>query len=150
MTTIATDGVTVAYDSRTMIDYQVIISDKTNKLIIKEGVYFVGCGSRSDVNKIIDSYLSGECDESMEGVNSIVWVSNGNGELWAICIDEGRPITQSVEWVGNAAIGSGADFALAALDFEKTPVQAVKYAMTRNSSTGGKVNSFKLKRPKNK
>lgn len=44
----------------------------------------------------------------------------------------------------NYAIGSGGDFALAAMDFGKSAKEAVKYAMTRNCYSGGKVRVFKV------
>lgn len=44
----------------------------------------------------------------------------------------------------DTAIGSGRDFAIAALDFDKTAVEAVEYAKTRDLYTGGVVRFFNL------
>lgn len=42
------------------------------------------------------------------------------------------------------AIGSGWEWAYAAMDFGRSPAQAVRYAMTRDVSTGGSVRVFRL------
>jgi len=42
----------------------------------------------------------------------------------------------------NDAMGSGEEFALAALDHGKTAEDAVAYAATRDSGTGGKIRVF--------
>jgi len=115
---------------------------KSLKFIDK--IYYIGCGMASDVDRLIELYLSGaseahkfECD---------VLMSNGDGHLYRIDVDETGPFKINVSMYAPAALGSGADFAVAAMDFGKTPVQAVKYAITRDSMTGGKVRYFKLSR----
>ena len=42
----------------------------------------------------------------------------------------------------DVAYGSGQDFALAAMDFGKTPKESVEYAMTRDFYTGGAVQLY--------
>lgn len=51
--------------------------------------------------------------------------------------DECVPLTAPD--VRHYAIGSGWEWAHAAMDFGRTPAQAVRYAMTRDVSTGAKV-----------
>lgn len=46
------------------------------------------------------------------------------------------------------AIGSGGDFALAALDFGKSVKAAIKYAMTRDCHTGGKIHIYDIESAK--
>jgi len=45
----------------------------------------------------------------------------------------------------NEGLGSGQEFAQAALDFGKTAREAVEYAITKDIYTGGKVRVFNLK-----
>ncbi|TMO59369.1 proteasome subunit alpha [Pseudoalteromonas aurantia] len=45
----------------------------------------------------------------------------------------------------NWAIGSGAKWAIAAMDFGKDAVEALSYACTRDKSTGGALQSFNVK-----
>ncbi len=44
----------------------------------------------------------------------------------------------------NDAMGSGREFTLAAMDFGKSAKEAVKYAMTRDVYTGGRIRVFKV------
>lgn len=46
------------------------------------------------------------------------------------------------------AIGSGWQFALAAMDFGKTAKQAIEYAATRDNGTGGGVDYVRIRKTK--
>ncbi|WP_210772140.1 hypothetical protein [Rhodanobacter lindaniclasticus] len=46
------------------------------------------------------------------------------------------------------AIGSGWQFAIAAMDFGKTAKQAIEYAMTRDNGTGGGVDFVRIRTAK--
>ena len=71
----------------------------------------------------------------------------------ALAIDEGKVYMCSVTGGKynitpidfNMCMGSGGDFALAAMDFGCSARQAVKYAMTRDTCTGGRVKVLKVK-----
>jgi len=144
MTTIATDGKIVAYDSRATQYHRNIVSDKANKLIIIDDVFYIGCGADADINRMIEKYSKEESSDT--DFECDVWASYGDGILYRINVDEKGASKDDISQYGNSSIGSGADFALAALDFGKSPIEAVKYAMTRDFRTGGKVKTFKLKR----
>lgn len=61
-----------------------------------------------------------------------------DGDVYLVLVNDGN----YCEWFKtehDAAYGSGQDFAIAALDFGKTPKEAVEYAMTRDCTTGGSV-----------
>ena len=45
----------------------------------------------------------------------------------------------------NESFGSGSSFALSAMDFGKSAKDSVKYAMTRDIYTGGKIKVIKVK-----
>jgi hypothetical protein len=60
------------------------------------------------------------------------------GDVYLVLVND----VNYCEWfetTHDAAYGSGQDFAIAALDFGKTPKEAVEYAMTRDCNTGGSV-----------
>ncbi len=46
------------------------------------------------------------------------------------------------------AIGSGWQFAIAAMDFGKSAKQAIEYAMTRDNGTGGGVDCVRIRTAK--
>lgn len=144
MTTIATDGNIVAYDSRSSLDHGTIVSDTKDKCRIIDGVYYIGCGADSDIQRLIEKYIEGATSETQYQCD--VFMSDGDGKLYRIDVDDEGSFKYDISDIGNAAIGSGCDYALAAMDFGKSPIQAVRYAMTRDKGTGGKVRSFKLKR----
>lgn len=71
----------------------------------------------------------------------------------AILISEGKAFTVDTdndgfcivsELTDSFAMGSGSNFAIAALDFGKTAKEAVNYAKTRDVYTGGRVRVFDL------
>jgi len=103
MTTIASDGITVAYDSRSTLASGTIVSDTTDKCKVIDGVSYIGCGSDPDIDRLIAHYLSGkpssvkyECD---------VFMSNGDGHLYRIDVDDGSPFKYDTSQHGNIAIG---------------------------------------------
>ncbi|MBQ4812242.1 proteasome subunit alpha [Pseudoalteromonas luteoviolacea] len=55
-------------------------------------------------------------------------------------IRHGRRFIEPLEV--NWAIGSGANWAIAAMDFGKSAFEAVQYACRRDKSTGGRIHSF--------
>lgn len=144
MTTIVSDGKVVVYDSRACID-SVISSDNYEKSKVIDGVYYIGAGASHEVNRLIDIYLSGE-PYTGEVLNACVWMSKGDGTLYQISSDANGPVTYDILQSEINTMGSGQEFAMAAMDLGLTPKQAVKYTMTRDTGTGGKIRQFKLKR----
>ncbi len=128
----------IAYESRSTRDF-VIISDSVNKRIDRDGVSFFLCGSVADYDMLINIYFGGsenlvpECNAyavSKEGCYRIGVTEAG--EFWK----------QKLEH--NEAMGSGWEWAIAAMDFGKSASDAVEYAKTRDSASGGKVNVFDI------
>jgi len=79
-------------------------------------------------------------------------------ECCAILISGGEAFTVDTDSEGfciidkltsNFAAGSGANFGLVALDFGKTAEEAVDYAKTRDSKSGGATRVFKLRDEEN-
>ena len=140
MTTIAYnhESKTIAYDSRSTRD-MVIISDSVNKRVDKDGVSFFLCGCVADYDLLINIYFGGK-DELVPECNAYVVSDNGafrigvseSGEFWQ----------QKLEH--NEALGSGWQWAISAMDMGKSAKDAVEYAKTRDSATGGNVNTFDI------
>lgn len=134
MTTIAYDGEFVAVDSRETFN-GIICSDSVDKTYIKEQGIFIMTGSTCECEKFADNFKDGEktdIDHDTLGFmvkNGIVYmVGISDGKFW-ICKQSGQIY----------AIGSGGQFALAAMDHGRSAVAAVEYAMTRDCRSGGEV-----------
>lgn len=69
-----------------------------------------------------------------------------NGLVYNIIFDGKRLKELAVEF--DIAWGSGEEFALAAMDFGNSAEEAVKYAMTRDTCTGGKVHVYDIEKCK--
>lgn len=141
MTTIAyhQESKTVAWDSRSSKN-NIIATDKSQKMKEVNGVIFWLSGPLSDFQKFIDIYFGAACDEFQPECNALILDKNAlyfsgvteKGELWKEPVDI------------DYAVGSGSNFALAAMDLGKSATEAVEYAKTRDSNTGGSVHSYKI------
>lgn len=141
MTTIAYhhESKTIAVDSRRTCG-SVITSDKTNKIQKVCGLVFVLCGTVSDKGLFIDMYVNGSESNVIPDITGYV-IDNGTAYL---CHVNENGVMQKYELEHNDAIGSGEQFALSAMDFGKNAKEAVKYAMTRDTITGGKIREVKI------
>jgi ATP-dependent protease HslVU (ClpYQ) peptidase subunit len=131
----------IAFDSRQSAG-NLIISDDCNKSLSRSGVTFVISGYPCDFNIIIDSYFS-EDNVIDDRINfSALALDHSVKKVYLLTRSESRLMITPLDT--SISVGSGEDFALAALDFGRTAKEAVKYAMTRDSGTGGKIRSVKL------
>jgi len=127
---------TVAVDSR-RTSGTFISSDKADKIIHSGDLIFILSGVVRDIHRVVDAYP--EVDDRVSEVTGFlikedVAYSLGavSGELYVLECD------------CDDAYGSGADFAIAAMDFGKSAAEAVEYAKTRDTNTGGEVQVIKL------
>ncbi len=123
----------IAYDGRTTRG-GVIMSDASEKMIESGGVKFFLCGATCDYDMLISMYF-GEKPELVPEASAFA-VDSGNVYMIG-CGDNG--VFWKCRQDCNDAIGSGWEFALAAMDFGKCAKSAVEYAATRDSSTGGNI-----------
>jgi len=140
MTTIAYnhESKQIAYDSRSTRDIT-IMSDSVDKRIERDGVSFFMSGCVADYDLLISIYFGGK-EELVPECNAYAVSESGcfrigvseSGEFWQ----------QKLEH--NEAMGSGWQWAIAAMDLGKTASEAVEYSKTRDSCTGGKVNVFDI------
>lgn len=132
----------IAVDSRCTMNGGVASND-SKKWIQKEDRLYFFCGDVADaevlaelVDQGIDLLGEGETLDA-----TVIYASNEPIVYYA----DGETIKHySLHYDDFSAYGSGAFFALSALDFGKTAKQAVEYAMTRDIYSGGKVVQYDL------
>lgn len=111
--------------------------DKTRK---REDLIFIASGLVADIDLLVEAYPFGY--EGMQELEAQALVID-EGKVYQCTQHDGKYFVTPIDF--NITLGSGGDFALAAMDFGKTPKQAVKYAMTRDCATGGKIKVIKVK-----
>jgi ATP-dependent protease HslVU (ClpYQ) peptidase subunit len=141
MTTIAFDKESVSVDTR-MSANGLIVSDNYNKIrYLENGEILISTGVVHDIDVLIKHYLNGaECYEDIEVAGLLI---RNKIDVFKIYQYEGFIRTLKLENI--TTMGSGSDFALSAMDFGCSSKEAIKYAMTRDSHTGGKIKTIKLK-----
>lgn len=130
----------IATDSRyTISNY--IVTDKGKKYMVDDNgdLWFV-TGALTDRKPFINAYLHNEKGLDLDCFGLLVRDSAAH----AVYNTEAGFKTLELEF--SEAWGSGADYAIAALDHGKSAKQAVKYAMTRDCHTGGKVRVYNVKK----
>lgn len=126
----------IGIDSR--VTTHIIESDNYAKRIDANGISFFLCGEVAGIEMIVRCYP-----------NKLEFETNANGFVLkngvvTYLYTSGLEIRE-VSQQNSLAVGSGGDFALAALDFGKTTREAIKYATTRDPFSGGKIKVYKIK-----
>jgi len=130
----------IAVDSRATRG-NIIDSDNDNKLKIVNGVTFIMTGKACDYQLLIDIYFGVDKTELVPDCCCMVI---DDGKFYEFSVESDGSTCRD-ELVSDTAFGSGASFALAAMDFGCNAKDAVKYAKTRDCKTGGRVRVFKVK-----
>jgi len=138
MTTIAYDGKSLASDSRSCIG-GMIYEEDAQKIFTERGPFAV-LGIAGDYQAAMDVMdMIGEFT-NIEHIRGIPPEEIGNVSILAVTKD-GRlwsyAGSASCELRGDRpfAVGSGSDFAIAAMDLGKSAKEAVEYAATRDPNT---------------
>jgi len=140
MTTIAYKDGIIAYDSRASSG-NTIVDDNADKHIIKDGVHFFYCGKPSEYVEMCSAYFNKDAEDFE---SSAIVVDKGKLFYYGLTKSDGywkHPIPNN----GVYAIGSGQDHAFTAMDLGCSAKEAVKMAMKRDSGTGGKIRTFKVR-----
>ncbi len=95
------------------------------------------CGSLSDIDTFINEYPNIKTEVDCGG-----FVIEG-GCAYGVSEKDCKLVKYKLTY--NDADGSGYAFALAAMDFGKSAKDAVKYAATRDTYTGGRVRVFDVR-----
>ena len=140
MTTIACDGKVMAADSRQVGSY---IHPVDCKKIFKFKNYVIGFAGELDAIKQFLDWFKLGADEKQwsisENAQVEALVSDGSGDLYHYCTSP-TPV-----YCGRmAAIGSGGDFAMAAMLAGANARRAVSIAAELDINTGGKIITRKI------
>lgn len=141
MTTIVHYKGEIACDSR-ITARGAIQTDKAQKRFVSDGYQFFLAGSCSDWPKFIDAFITGANHGDLECGAFVVFpdkrvvrsATNADGSVWMNELIYDEP----------AALGSGSDHAITAIDCGKTVREAVKMAAKRDSATGGLIRVYKV------
>lgn len=133
----------IAVDSRRSRG-DVIASDKEKKFKTVNGVTFIQCGFPCENDILISAWFN---PESFKCTSNGAFVIEGE-KAYRFGIDKSdRPWKEELKC--DDALGSGFKFAVAAMDFDCSAKDAVNYAKTRDSATGGRAHVFKIGGNKN-
>ncbi|EGR3070253.1 hypothetical protein DMW20_11880 [Vibrio parahaemolyticus] len=133
----------VAVDSRRTAG-GVIVSDKQSKVSEHEnGMKIIGTGDPHSIRELSKLY-AGESEKLNGSIEyeTLLFVIH-NKKIARVGYDEGKGFwTEIIDF--NIAIGSGALFALSAMDFGCDAFGAIEYAKKKDSYTGGDIVEIKV------
>lgn len=138
MTTIAYKDGVIAYDSRQTRSDR-IVSDNSPKCQVVDGVSFFLSGAVCDERALIAAYFGTPSPVPVECSGYAV----DAGKLMLVGHDDKTGIwKQDLDLSNPDAIGSGAQYALAAMDMGATAEEAVAAAAKRDVYTGGTIRTL--------
>lgn len=140
MTTIAYKDGVIAVDSR-QTRRDAIVSDNALKWQIVDGVAFFLAGAVCDNKALIAAYFGTPSSTPIECSGYVVH----DGKLMMVGHDDDSGVwRQDLDLSNPDAIGSGAPYALAAMDMGASAEEAVRAAMKRDIYTGGTIRTFTI------
>lgn len=140
MTTIAYKDGVIAYDSLSTSG-GLITNDDFDKKYKRSNVFFFLSGSICEFDNLMDCYFGAEPTKTNDSAAFVY--DSGNLYLISVCINDGF-WKQKLNPERHYSIGSGSNFALAAMDLGYTAVDAIKQAIKRDCYSGGKIKTFKF------
>jgi len=111
----------------------VIVNHRSDKTINNDIGLWVLAGCPSDYEALVKLKHNDKCEIEPDCVALLI----KEGKVFGVGVSDG--LCSHTEYKYNYTLGSGCDFATAAMDFGKSAKQAVEYAMTRDIYTGGKI-----------
>lgn len=143
MTTITYKDGIIAYDSRCVCG-GTIVDEDIDKHREVNGVHFFFAGNTADQDLLVSHYLGekAEIDANTRCDGVVV----DAGKLYMVGMSQKNGYFKCPERLDNfVSLGSGEDYALTAMDMGATAKEAVKWAMKRDTGTGGRIRTFKIK-----
>lgn len=140
MTTIAYKDGIIAYDSRST-QGSLITSDKTDKKYKCNDVLFFYCGTLSDLPYAVEGYIHKK--HSISGDSEALVIDQNKLILFGM--DETGCWWETLDLTKTRAIGSGSHHAYTAMDMGASAAESVKMAMLRDTCTGGRIRTYKIK-----
>lgn len=142
MTTILYDHASrkIAVDGQTTAG-NVICSYEAEKWIKDDsgGWWFI-CGARADRERLVQHISNPDSDAPKWPIDCSAFLVRDGKVYHCVVTDDGEPVKSEIHY--SDAMGSGALFALSSLDHGKSVKEAVEYASTRDTGTGGKIRVF--------
>lgn len=122
-------------DGRTTCNWEIIKEDFPKAFAYK-GCAVALTGDVVDLKHMAMAYINGDPLDDFTAVDGSAFIYQ-KGVTKCISMADGAIKANICE--GTDCMGTGAYYAKAALDFGKTPEDAIRYAMTRDCHTGGKI-----------
>ena len=144
MTTIAYKDGVIAYDSLETQGSHICDKD-CNKHTVEQGIHFFMSGAACDEHALIDCFVNGRDGEGKE-LNCSAVAYDGE-DIWecGFSSDDGFwKVRRKPEL--KLSIGSGSDYAFGAMDAGLSAKEAVKIAAGRDTGTGGRIRTFKIRK----
>lgn len=140
MTTIATDGATIAADG--LVQSNGIVATRSfRKIVVEDCVIYALAGTMCMLRPLIEWVKAGADPERAPKTAESDWgcllVIDGLGKEGARCYFSKAPYPDSVDF--PFAIGSGREIALGAMKAGKTPRQALDIAADCDIYSGGEI-----------
>lgn len=140
MTTIATDGITIAADGLANSDGEITTRDRV-KVRVAHGRVYALCGASAAFDPAIKWHVDGADPEKAPKA----------GEWWLVVIEHNgkgcwytNDVPYPTQLVYPAALGSGERFALGAMHAGKSPREAVEIAAKLDTQTGGTITEINI------
>ena len=125
----------IAIDSR-ITSRDVIVSDEFDKHLSQDSEKWFFCGTVADSKHLMQL----KHDEKPEVKPDSTAIVACDGEVKLVTFNGDHCSHETLKY--NFAIGSGANFAISALDFNSDVKSAVEYAAKKDPFTGGKIQVF--------
>lgn len=113
-----------------------ILSDSFAKAIVYKGVAIAVTGEVWQCIDLAKAIIDNEPTDEFKDFEGCV-LTRKSGITYYTFSENGEIKTHRRQ--GFETFGSGSSWARAAIDFGKTPEEAIKYAMTRDTNTGGEI-----------
>lgn len=128
----------VAVDSR-IVCGSITRSDSFDKTVKNEFGLWIYCGSAADIKDLCNLKHNDKVDPLPDCSAFLI----SEGKCYGVIVNSDG-YCEHFELTFNEAKGSGTELALAAMDHGKSAKDAVKYAITRDIYSGGKVRVFDI------
>ena len=143
MTTVATDGRSMAGDGQTLSANDIILCRNSPKVLRLDDGSLLGCSGNADVKYKLRGWIEAGC------VGPFPELKTAFAAMWLIRPNEGRYFSENtqadfIEMEFPFAIGSGSEVALGAMEAGLSPLEAVTIAAKRDPFTGGKIVALDL------
>ncbi len=142
MTTIVYDHKSqeIAFDSRLTNGTDIATDKEIKYRYTGGGEHWFISGRTSDYKSFINNFSN---NEDSSGNLDCIAIVLSDGNVYMRTIDNGVYCETPLDF--NESVGSGYKWALSALDFGSTAFEAIAYASTKDTSTGGDIGIFDIK-----